>query len=83
MYTRMPFSFLGLIAQVNLLPIRSRRPIMGAEDPAMYDVSFYEAFDEEQKALRHYLPSGIKASFTDRTIQEQADRLRPFPRRLP
>ncbi|HPG01223.1 MAG TPA: NAD(P)-dependent oxidoreductase [Kiritimatiellia bacterium] len=40
----------------------------------MYDVSFYEAFDEEQKALRHYLPSGIKASFTDRTIQEQADR---------
>lgn len=40
----------------------------------MYDVSFYEAFEEEANALRRFLPSSIKASFTDRTIQEQGDR---------
>ena len=40
----------------------------------MYDVCFYEAFEEEENALRHYLPPSIKASFTDRTIQEQGDR---------
>lgn len=35
-----------------------------------YDVYFYEAFDEEQKAIRRYLPDNIIAGFSDKTIQE-------------
>ena len=34
------------------------------------DIFFYEAFEEEQAALRRYLPSTIQAGFTDQTIQE-------------
>jgi len=40
----------------------------------MYDVAFYEAFEEEQEALRRHLSPSIKAFYTDRTIQEQGDR---------
>ncbi len=36
----------------------------------MTDVFFYEAFAEEEEALRRYLPKEISAEYTDRTIQE-------------
>ncbi len=36
------------------------------------DVFFYEAFDEEAEAIRRYLPEGLSAGFTWRTIQEDA-----------
>lgn len=36
----------------------------------MTDVFFFEAFDEEEKALRHHLPQDIRAQFTAQTIQE-------------
>jgi len=35
-----------------------------------YDVYFYEAFEEEERQLRHFLPSSVKAGFTYKTIQE-------------
>ncbi|MBT3192363.1 MAG: hydroxyacid dehydrogenase [Verrucomicrobia bacterium] len=34
------------------------------------DVFFFEAFEEEETALRAHLPAGIKAAFTADTIQE-------------
>jgi D-lactate dehydrogenase len=34
------------------------------------DIFFYEAFSEEEEALRRYLPLGIRAGFTHETIQE-------------
>ena len=34
------------------------------------DVFFFEAFLEEADMIKRYLPSGIKAGFTDKTIQE-------------
>jgi D-lactate dehydrogenase len=34
------------------------------------DAFFYEAFSEEEEALRRYLPLGIRAGFTHETIQE-------------
>jgi len=37
------------------------------------DVYFYEAFEEEVAALRRYLPAGISAGFSDKTIQETGD----------
>jgi D-lactate dehydrogenase len=37
----------------------------------MIDVIFYEVFEEEEKALKKYLPSDIHAEFTDKTIQER------------
>ena len=36
----------------------------------MYDVYFYEAFAEEETALRAALPAGIRAGYTRLTIQE-------------
>jgi len=33
-------------------------------------VFFFEAFEEEERALRAFLPATVAASFTDRTIQE-------------
>jgi D-lactate dehydrogenase len=36
------------------------------------DVFFYEAFEEEAEAIRRYLPEGLSAGFTWRTIQEDA-----------
>lgn len=41
--------------------------------PDKPDVFFYEAFEEEAEALKHYLPNYIKAGFTRKTIQEQGD----------
>jgi len=35
-----------------------------------FDVYFYEAFDEEERQLRRFLPKSIKAGYTDKTIQE-------------
>jgi D-lactate dehydrogenase len=37
------------------------------------DVYFYEAFEEEVAALRRYLPAGVSAGFSDKTIQETGD----------
>lgn len=37
----------------------------------MLDVFFYEAFEEEEQALRRYLPADIKAGFTWKTIAEE------------
>ncbi|MFA8300240.1 MAG: NAD(P)-dependent oxidoreductase [Hyphomicrobiales bacterium] len=34
------------------------------------DVFFFEAFEEEEKALRKYLNNGVKAGYTWKTIQE-------------
>lgn len=36
----------------------------------MTDVFFFEAFDEEEKALRRYLSRDLRAQFTSKTIQE-------------
>jgi len=41
------------------------------------DVVFYEAFEEEQTALKKYLPSEIHAAFVRETIQENEDRQAP------
>lgn len=40
----------------------------------MRDVMFYEAFKEEEAALKKFLPKNIKAGFTSKTIQELADK---------
>jgi len=39
----------------------------------MLDVKFYEAFEEEEKAIRRGMPSGISAEYTKDTIQESED----------
>jgi len=44
---------------------------------AMIDVMFYEAFEEEEKAIKKLLPSHIRAQFTWKTIQEQKDKTPP------
>ncbi|MCK5853326.1 hydroxyacid dehydrogenase [bacterium] len=36
----------------------------------MTDIFFYEAFEEEVEALKHYLPENISADFSWKTIQE-------------
>ncbi|HCL00696.1 MAG TPA: hydroxyacid dehydrogenase [Candidatus Marinimicrobia bacterium] len=36
----------------------------------IYDVYFYEAFDEEERQIRQFLPETIRAGFTYKTIQE-------------
>lgn len=41
------------------------------------DVMFYEIFEEEEKALRRYLPRRIKAGFTRQTIQEKPSKCVP------
>lgn len=38
-----------------------------------HDVMFYEAFKEEELALKKYLPSNINAGFTWKTVQEAGD----------
>lgn len=40
------------------------------------DIFFYEAFAEEQEALRRHLPAGVSAGFTEKTAQEYG---RPDP----
>jgi len=39
-------------------------------DSELHTICFYEAFEEEAEALRHYLGSDVNAIFTDQTIQE-------------
>ena len=41
------------------------------------DVIFYEAFKEEEEALKQYLPVGVQAAFTSQTIQEAQDKTPP------
>ncbi|HBG60765.1 MAG: hypothetical protein A2Y03_04535 [Omnitrophica WOR_2 bacterium GWF2_38_59] len=43
----------------------------------MLDLYFYEAFREEEAAIKRYLPNGISAGFTWKTIQENGDRELP------
>jgi len=43
------------------------------------DVMFYEAFEEEQDAIRRHLPAHITAEFTSQTIQEKGDGAAPCP----
>ncbi len=38
--------------------------------PEQYDVYFYEAFEEEQRALKHYIGNKFKAGYNWKTIQE-------------
>ncbi|OGW97493.1 MAG: hypothetical protein A2Y04_04830 [Omnitrophica WOR_2 bacterium GWC2_45_7] len=40
----------------------------------MYDVVFYEAFKEEETAIKKYLPHDIQAKFTPQTIQDSKDK---------
>lgn len=42
-------------------------------------IFFYEAFEEEAHALRHYLGPGIKTGFTWQTIQEHGQTAPPAP----
>ena len=37
----------------------------------MLDVYFYEAFEEEQEAIKRYCPTSIRAGYTYKTIQEE------------
>lgn len=39
----------------------------------MIDVIFYEAFKEEEAAIKKFLPGSVSAQFTDKTIQENGD----------
>lgn len=43
------------------------------------DVFFFEAFEEEEEALRHYLPASVDAGFTWKTIQEYGAETPPAP----
>ena len=43
----------------------------------MLDVAFYEVFKEEQKALRKFLSSKIRARFVSKTVQECNEELPP------
>lgn len=44
-----------------------------------YQVYFYEAFEEEARLLKKYLPAHIKAGFSWKTIQEAGDSQLPAP----
>ena len=39
----------------------------------MFDVFFYEAFEEETAAIKRHLPKNLSAGFTWKTLQEQGD----------
>jgi D-lactate dehydrogenase len=43
----------------------------------MQDIVFYEAFDEEQKAIKKHLPDNIRAAYTPKTIQEAKEKITP------
>jgi D-lactate dehydrogenase len=45
----------------------------------MMQVFFFEAFEEEAEAIRRYLPEGVEAGFTWKTIQEYNSRELPAP----
>ena len=40
-----------------------------------FDIAFYEAFEEEAQAIRHFLPKTVNAYFTEKTIQDEAGAL--------
>jgi len=43
------------------------------------DVAFYEVFEEEKRALKQFLPAGIKAAFYSQTTQEKTGSAPPAP----
>ncbi|MBU0468645.1 MAG: hydroxyacid dehydrogenase [Candidatus Omnitrophica bacterium] len=43
----------------------------------MLDIYFYEVFEEEERAIKKYLPDEISAGFTWKTIQESGDTAMP------
>ncbi len=45
----------------------------------MYDLFFYEAFEEEVQALKSVMDEDIKAGFSRKTIQEEAGQFPPAP----
>ncbi len=45
----------------------------------MYDVYFYEAFEEERDALIHYAPKTLHVGYTHKTIQEENHAEPPAP----
>jgi D-lactate dehydrogenase len=45
----------------------------------MYDVFFYEAFEEEVQALKSFIDKNMKAGFSWKTIQEEAEQEPPAP----
>ena len=49
----------------------------------MIDVIFYEAFKEEEVAIKKFLPGSVTAQFTDKTIQENGDDDPPSAQRAP
>ncbi|OGV39862.1 MAG: hypothetical protein A2020_15700 [Lentisphaerae bacterium GWF2_45_14] len=44
-----------------------------------FDAVFYEAFEEEEKVLREFLPQDVNCLFTWKTIQESGHELPPSP----
>ncbi len=55
------------------LQARAARSAQAAVGARVVDVYFYEAFAEEQAALKRLLPGHVSAGYTDRTIQEAGD----------
>mgnify|MGYP003606930831 FL=1 len=49
------------------------------DHPYTCDVMFYEAFAEEEAALRRFLPATCRAGFTEATLQAAAEDLPPAP----
>ncbi len=43
----------------------------------MFDVVFYEAFQEEQTALKRFLPASVRARYLSKTIQECREKTPP------
>jgi len=43
----------------------------------LYDVFFFEAFEEEEKELKSYLPTHVNAGFSWKTIQEYGSEIPP------
>lgn len=43
------------------------------------DIAFYEIFEEEEKAIRSFLPASIKAVFKKETVQASGDAAPPAP----
>ncbi len=43
----------------------------------MIDVKFYEVFEEEEREIKRFLPKGIRAQFTPKTVQEDGKKRPP------
>jgi len=43
----------------------------------MIDVKFYEAFKEEEREIKKFLPKNIRAQFTPKTVQEDGEKKPP------